>query len=56
MSDPNDLIGPYIVWENYEHEGWHPKSYSSLHSAITAQRYNSKWIITKTISYEIKEV
>lgn len=52
---PEDLIGPYIVWEYYGYEGWHPKSYPNLASALTAQRFNSEWEITKKVIFEVKE-
>ena len=35
-----DLEGPYIVWENYGYEGWKPKSYKDLATALTTPRYN----------------
>lgn len=50
-----DLVGPYIVWEYYGCEGWHPKSYSNLASAITAQRFNSQWEITKKVEFSVTE-
>ena len=50
-----DLIGPYIVWEYYGYEGWHPKSYPDLKSALEAQRFNSEFEVTKKVEYEVKE-
>ena len=50
-----ELVGPYIVWEYYGYEGWHPKSYPDLGSALTAQRFNSQWEITKKVTFDIKE-
>lgn len=52
---PEDLISPYIVWEYYGYEGWRPKSYSDLSSAITAQRFNSEWEITKKVEFKVLE-
>ncbi len=52
---PEDLVGPYIVWEYYGYEGWQPKSYSNLADALTAQRVNSQWEITKKVNFEVRE-
>jgi hypothetical protein len=52
---PEDLIGLYIMWEYYGYEGWHPKSYPDLASAITAQRFNSEWEITKKVEFKVLE-
>jgi len=55
MSNPEDIKGPFIVWENYGYEGWQPKSFRTVLEALEKQKFNSEWIITKTISYEVKE-
>lgn len=55
MYHPETLIGPYIVWEYCGYEGWHPKSYPDLASALIAQRFNSQWEITKKVEFEVKE-
>ena len=47
--------GPYVVWENYGCEGWQPKSYTDLREALTAQRFNSEFVVTKVVDYEITE-
>ena len=52
---PEELKGPYIVWEYYGYEGWHPKSYPDLASALTAQRFNSQWEITKKVEFTVME-
>lgn len=52
---PEAVIGTYIVWEYYGYEGWHPKSYPDLASALTAQRFNAEWEITKKVTFEVKE-
>jgi hypothetical protein len=53
----DDLIGPgpYIVWENYGNEGWHPKSYENIKTALVAQRFNSQFVVTKLVDYEVVE-
>lgn len=43
------------MWEYYGYEGWRPKSYSDLSSAITAQRFNSEWEITKKVEFKVLE-
>lgn len=53
MSNSEDVIGPYIVWENLGVEGWHPKSYPDLATALTAPRYCSEWEITKKINMKV---
>lgn len=47
--------GPYVVWENYGCEGWQPTSYTTLEAALTAQKYNSTWVIQKSVAFEIVE-
>lgn len=55
MFKPEDTKGPYIVWENYGYEGWKPTSFESITAALIYQRYNSEWILTKPVTYEVKE-
>ncbi len=55
MPSPEDTKGPFIVWENYGYEGWQPKSYNTLKEAVIALRFNSEWIVTRLISYEVTE-
>ena len=55
MPKVSDTDGPYIVWENYGYEGWHPKSYSNLAEALTDTRYNTEWEITKKVSFIVTE-
>lgn len=55
MSTKSEIAGPYIVWENYGYAGWQPKSYSTLKEALTAQRYNSEFVITRLSDFEVVE-
>jgi len=55
MSVLDRINGPYVVWQNYGYEGWHPHSFKTLEEAIKAQKYTTDWIITKIVAYEIKE-
>ena len=55
MSRPEDVEGPFIVWENYGYEGWQPKSYKTLTEALCTPRYNSEWEITKRVTFEVLE-
>lgn len=51
----DDTTGLYIVWEDYGYEGWHPKSYATLKEALMAHRYNSEFLVTKRVDYEVTE-
>lgn len=50
-----DTLGPYIVWENYGCEGWQPKSYPTLKEAIAAHKYQSEFVVTKAVVWEVTE-
>jgi hypothetical protein len=50
------IRGPFIVWEDYGCEGWHPKSYDTLLEAVNAHSYQSTTIVTKTVKYEVTEI
>lgn len=52
---PEDVAGPYIVWENYGSEGWQPKSYKELGSALLAQRFTDSFVITKRVYFQVEE-
>jgi len=54
--DKEKLTGPYILWKDYGVEGWKPESFKSLMEALKSDKYVSNWIITKTFSYEVKEI
>jgi hypothetical protein len=51
-----DIAGPIIIWENYGHEGWHPKSYPDLKAALIAQRYNSEMVLTERVEFDVVRV
>ena len=46
----------YIVWENYETEGWEPNYYDTLKEAIEHKSNGCETKITKEVEYEIKDV
>lgn len=50
-----DTAGPFLVWENYGCEGWAPKSYPTLKEALSAQRYNSEFVVTKRVEFDVIE-
>lgn len=50
-----DTAGPIIVWENYGYEGWHPKSYPDLKSALFYPRYNGAFVITRSVDVDVVE-
>lgn len=55
MATAEDLMGPYIIWEDYGSEGWHPTSYSTPKAALVdAPRYH-KFILTKALVFEVIE-
>jgi hypothetical protein len=41
--------GPFIVWEYYGYEGWHPTSYPTLEQALSAPRDQSEYAVTKVL-------
>lgn len=53
MTLPTDVLGPYIVWENYGVEGWHPKSYKTLAEALCSPRSCCEWEITRKAEFSI---
>lgn len=55
MTSHEALAGPYIVWEDYGCEGWHPSSYATPKDALTAARHN-RFVLTKAIVFEIVEI
>jgi hypothetical protein len=55
MSAPEDIAGPYILWLDYGCEGWQPRSYPSIRAALEAKRYVSRYILTRTVAYDIKD-
>jgi hypothetical protein len=48
-------VGPIIVWENYGYEGWQPRSFATIKEALETHRYNSEYVITRCVSYEVRE-
>lgn len=53
-STNKNIIGPYILWQNYGCEGWKPTSFNSIKEALEGEKY-SEFTITKAIDYEVKE-
>lgn len=56
MSDPTRTVGPYIRWQDYGPEGWHPDSFPTLEAAIKSESYGNPFVITKVVQYRIIEV
>jgi len=56
MSTMEDAKGPFIVWVNNGCEGWQPTSFNSILEALESHKYSIEWVITKRISYEVKEI
>lgn len=57
MSTIKDAEGPIVIWFNGGYEGWSPKSYPDIKSALMEQecRFNSEWVLTRIINFEIIE-
>ena len=53
MSNKPEVEGPYIVWEHYGYEGWQPKSFPTLEEAVRAHRFQSEWVVTKVVLFEV---
>lgn len=53
MSSATDAVGPIVVWENYGYEGWHPKSFATVKEALLGERYNSEFVITKRMEFDV---
>jgi hypothetical protein len=51
VSDDTD--GPVIVWENCGYEGWRPKSFPDLKAALLATRYNSEFVVTERVEFDV---
>ena len=45
--------GPYTLWIDYGYEGWRPTDFQTLVEALQAERFCSRWVITKTVRYEV---
>ena len=55
MSTMKDAEGPFILWINNGYEGWSPTSYPTLKEALMGERYNSEWVVTRLIEFEVVE-
>jgi len=45
----------YQLWLNYGVEGWRYEEYDTLEECLCAQRYQSEFVITKKVDFEILE-
>lgn len=46
--------GPYIVWQDYGLEGWHPQSYNTADDALAAKHPHD--VITRLVEFKEVEV
>lgn len=53
-SKDKEIVGPFIIWQNYGYEGWKPHSFNSIEEALKSELYN-EWIITKRIDFKAVE-
>jgi hypothetical protein len=51
-----NVSGPIILWENYGYEGWQPKSYQTMKEALSAQRYQSEFVVTMLVDFDVVSV
>ena len=51
----SDTQGPIILWLDYGYEGWKPTSFATVKDALLADRYGSKFVITRVIEFEVEE-
>jgi hypothetical protein len=51
----DETRGPFVVWQNYGCEGWAPTSYETLKEALLAHRYQTEWVVTKLVKFEVTE-
>lgn len=49
-----EKLGPYVLWQDYGYEGWHPTSYPTLKDALLGERYNS-FVITRVVEFDVNE-
>lgn len=55
MAERDDALGPFIVWQDSGVEGWGPTSYDTIKEALLAPKYASRWVLTKTVDFEVVE-
>lgn len=47
--------GPIILWTCEGYNEWSPKSFDTIKEALEYERYNSNFVITRKINYEVVE-
>jgi hypothetical protein len=56
VPNPDDTKGPVVMWEYFGPDGWHPKSFATVHEAVVAGRYNqSEFIVTRPVEFDVVE-
>lgn len=55
MSRRDDVKGPFIRWDDYGCEGWHPVSYDTMEEALSDDRYGHQFTLTKVIEWRVIE-
>lgn len=50
MTEPEEMQRPYIVWVDYDSEGWAPNGFVSLDAAIaaiTSRSWSGRVVLTQ---------
>jgi hypothetical protein len=55
MAESDSTSGPIILWVDYGYEGWRPQSFDTIKEALEAEKYMSKYIITRIVQYDVQE-
>jgi hypothetical protein len=55
VLDYEEPRGPYTVWTDGGVEGWHWTDFDTLKEALTAERYTTRFVITKPVAFEVRE-
>lgn len=57
MAEREPITGPFVLWENYGAEGWHPRNTATLEQALELRDASTQpAIITRLVRLEYREV
>lgn len=54
-GEVGSVKGPIILWRDYGYEGWKPTSFPDIKSALLSERYESSFVITRIVDFDVKE-
>lgn len=55
VFDNYNADGPIIKWEDFGYEGWKPRSYPNIKSALLDGYYSGTFVITRKLDFETVE-